>query len=269
MKRLVLIVLLIALALLLCPLAFAAPFRPECGVEAYENLLMQYAMLYPGTAIWPLDDAAGVLSARELTGVYPGTPSATGVTFNSPGPIVSGEMAKAAAFNGTSGYVTSTYVPITMAGAFTVSLWVNGAGQNAKYFFGNRSTSSTTLYFLIGSDSTTPYTKLRVSFCSNQGNVVLNNVVSTTAVLDSTWHMVTFAANNGTAALYIDGVLDATNYNFTPTGTFSPNICGIGANVRSTVGGWFAGSIADCMVLPFAITATDAYSLWAGATKGL
>ena len=260
MKRLVLIVLLIALALLLCPLAFAAPFRPECGVKAYENLLMQYAMRYPGTAIWPLQDPPSATSIKELTGVYPGTPSATGVTLQSTGPIVSGETAKAAAFDVT-GFITLPYIPIVSpTGAWTISLWFNGAPQNNKRLFSIMNLASSR-GLIVRSDYTSPYSKITVTIVNAEGASLLDYKLSTQTYMTSSWNLLTITASNGVVAVYKNGVADGTNFNFTPAGTFNNTIFYV------PQGGVISASF--ILAVPAALSATEVLSIYNAATKGL
>jgi len=63
------------------------------GKRAYESLILTLISIKGGGACWPLDDAVGATSARDLTTVFPGTivaPS-TGVgAFDQNGKTVTG-----------------------------------------------------------------------------------------------------------------------------------------------------------------------------------
>ena len=53
-------------------------------------------------------------------------------------------------------------------------------------------------------------------------NVALvNHVVSSAVVFDDTWHHIAWVDDRGTVKLYVDGDLDAANFNYTPSGTFT------------------------------------------------
>jgi hypothetical protein len=267
-----LLLLALVLALLLCPLAGAAIFTPECGVEAYENLLMQFAVKYPGTAIWPLGarDIDTTQPAKELTGVYPGTYSATGVTLQSAGPIVSGETAKAAAF--TAGYVREIgYSPLTITGACTILFWMKAGLQlsNTNTVFGI--TNNGNIGPLFGIKAVfTPSKKLAIWWRADSLVWLINSTDSTGEVLDSAWHHIAFTSSNGTCILYIDGVADASNFSFSPSGTFTPNQIVLADYYRIVdQGAYFVGSLAYATVSPAAWTPSEVKAVYDAAVKGL
>lgn len=241
------------------------------AIEEYESLLRQYIVRYGGGAVWPLDDAVGATSIRELSGLYPGTKSASGVTLGATGPVICGQDARAAAFDGAAGYITSSYAPLTMAGAWTVALWINATANSSTYrcAFGCARTDETNTLFMLASTGVSPYKKAIVFLRTSSGAALLNAVASTGNVYDGVWHHLAFTNNNGTAALYIDGAKDGTNYNYTPSGTYAPTISTIGALVRTSTTYYLPGSLAYATVIPAALSAAEILGLYNAGRYGL
>ena len=230
------------------------------GARAYDELLRVQHVRYGGDT-WALADKAGGTgagAAASLRGVNAGTVSATGVTFGAAGPTVSGDYARAAAFDGAAGHIYSAYAPITLAGAWTVSAWIKGAGNatGGAALSSSRTDGANTLFY-CGNSTSKLYVLLR-----NLAGTALINGTSNAVVFDGTWHHIALRGANGSVALYVDGVLDTANFNFTPSGTFAPTITTIGANKRTSVGTYFTGSLAYVSVIPAALTASDVKTLY-------
>lgn len=212
----------------------------------------------------PFNGASGVATvSNDLdSGVYSYTGSG-GVTLQTPGPVINGDIVKAATFDGLAGFVASRYPVVTMYGAYTISMWVKGGSQTTKGIFSNGSTNSSKLMFFMFASGT----KLSIFFRNNENSTRLSKT-STTDVFNSQWHHIVFTVNNGVAALYIDGQRDSTNFNFTPSGTTTCNICGIGILIQNHYLYYFNGSIAYVTVLEEALSEIEVKALFEGA-KGL
>jgi hypothetical protein len=195
------------------------------------------------------------------SGIYLFVPS--GVTLQSTGPIVSGEYAKAAAFDGgtTTKISETAWVP---SGAFTVAMWVKPtSGYLAFCSFANLLFPS----FILNYQGGTYYRPLIFLGSSNWRYFTRTDLVT-----DGKWHHIAVTVpGNGqndidNSAFYVDGVSLAEDSKL-KTGTQA-------ARTRIVLG--FAtttythnGSLAYATVIPAALSATEVYSLWAAATKGL
>lgn len=152
-------------------------------------------------------------------------------------------------FDGSSQYINVTQtkdLPIYNKVTYSVCGWIKAPdGQVNKRCFSEGNSSATISIggplFTIGSGQEN---KLQM-YIRNDANNELLFTYSTTTVYDNTWHHFCWVDNNGTASLYIDGVLDATNFNYTRSGTFTLNTTSIGAIVRAAVSHWIEGELFD------------------------
>lgn len=218
----------------------------------------------PATNYLPVAPATGIATVANVTasGVY--RTDLLGVTLGSTGPTLCGEPANAAAFDGSAGHAYSTYAPITLAGAWTLSAWLKAAGNATSGAALSTTRTDSTLTWLGFSNN---LTKLLVYLRNAAGTQILN-VSSNAVVFDNTWHHVAFRNNNGAAVLYVDGVADTANFNFTPAGTFAPTITTIGAVKSTTVGNYFPGSLAYVSLSPEALGAADIKTEFLLGAKG-
>jgi hypothetical protein len=118
---------------------------------------------------------------------------------------------------------------------------------------GGNSGNDTPIYG-IGTGSTNQ-SKLRAFIRSNAG-LALVNAESATTVFDSTWHHVCWCDNNGSVSLFVDGVLDATSFSYTPA-TLTTNVAAIMALRRISTGFFFAGRFDDVRVWDQALDISD------------
>lgn len=154
-------------------------------------------------------------------------------------------------FDGATTDVTVTSQLFYQNTGYTVSCWVKGqptatqarflclgstASNNQVWFLQNFSASSRRLGVFIRNDANTEVGPSSLS------------VFSSKEVLDNKWHHITFADNNGTAVLYVDGVADATSFNYTRSGAFTFNRTGVGALVRAAVANWLSGRVDDVRI---------------------
>lgn len=210
---------------------------------------------------WPLD-ASDNSMATDGTGNNP-------MTIQGPGDIeiVPGQKGNAFAFNGTHYLIsrhsadnTATGLPIYKAGSsYTISMWVKGAAQTAKYLFSHGNTNNNNPLFILQTGAATANSRLDVIIRPDTGAAPVNHLVSTTTVFDNTWHHIAWVDNAGSVSLYIDGVLDSANFNYTPVGTYTFNDTVIGSLVRTAVatGAIFTGAIDDVGIWKRALTAAE------------
>jgi hypothetical protein len=221
---------------------------------------IQAASLREGlVSFWPLETADG--------GVTPDL--ASGNTMSIVGaPIVeAGQRGNAFTFDGVSAYLlnshtpdnSTTGLPIYTAGRYSISMWVKGAPQTAKYLFSEGSTSDNDpLLILQTGQAAANNAKFDVIIRNDTGGALVNHVVSTNIVFDDTWHHVAWVDDRGNAKLYIDGNLDPANFNYVPAGVFTFNTTVIGTLVRAAVqNAYFLGRIDDVAIWDRALTQAE------------
>lgn len=158
----------------------------------------------------------------------------------------------------------TTGLPIYSTTGYSVAFWVKGAtNQVNKIIFGEGNSAINNPILLLGTNSTGLNGKLAVHIRDNASIDQLNAIDSATTVFDNTWHHVVWADLNGTAALYVDGKKDATNYNYTPS-SYTFNRDAIGAIIRATNALFFAGSVADVRLYNRALSPIEAFALSRG-----
>lgn len=189
--------------------------------------------------------------------------------------FVPGQFTNAASFTGSTTYMTNlhspdpsiTGLPIYKAGSYTIMMWVKGVAQTAKYLYtegctntGGATGGQNPLLILQTGNSAPNNAKLDVIIRSDAGGVgPVDHRVSTNIVFDNTWHHIAWVDDKGSVKLYVDGNLDAANFNYTPSGTFTLNTSAIGTLVRAAVstGNNFVGLIDDVALWRRALTAAE------------
>ena len=159
-------------------------------------------------------------------------------------------------FDGSSQYIRVTQnsgLPIYNEVTYSICGWVK-ATKGTIYGDGN---SSTTIPLIAISNDTGGGGYIRVLIRNDAGSILVNNVLSTNVFYDNTWHHFCWVDNNGTAKLYIDGVLDATNYNYSRSGTFTLNTSCLGALIRTSVVDFTDGELFDIRCYNRCLTANE------------
>ena len=176
-------------------------------------------------------------------------------------------------FDGSNDYVNVTQtsgVPIydNVATGYSVVMWVKGAtNQSDKRIFSEANTSNGTPLFNLGTDNNGANNKLDFFLRDDGNTVIVNHVKSTSAVFDSSWHHIVWTDDNGTAKLYVDGVLDGTNFAYTP-GTLTLNTTSIGSIKRGSFSHWFAGGITEAAVFDRVLSGTEAQDIYQHGVDG-
>ena len=93
----------------------------------------------------------------------------------------------------------------------------------------------------------------------------LNHPLSQAEPFDDTWHHITWVDDNGTATLYVDGLLDGGDFNYT-RGTMALDTTSIGGILRADPSHWFTGQIDEVRIYSRALSAGEALGL-AGKTQ--
>ena len=239
------------------------PFYPKTTALLLLSLgfnSIQAASLREGlVSFWPLETAD--------TGVTPDL--ASGNTMSIFGnPIVEpGQRGNAFTFDGTTAYLLNSHtpdnsitgLPIYRAGTYSISMWVKGAAQTARYLFSEGNTADNdTLLILQTGQAAANNAKFDVIIRNDTGGALVNHVVSTNIVFDNTWHHVAWVDDRGNARLYVDGNLDPANFSYTPAGVFTFNTTVIGTLVRAAVqNAYFLGQIDDVAIWDRALTQAE------------
>lgn len=219
-------------------------------------------------AYWPLDAVNGM--APDLT-----TPDAGAgandlfLTNMTAAQLTQGIGGNALRFDGTSALVgrvhtNSVGLPVYNYPAYTVALWVKGsylsqAGNDRRVFSESSNTNNNT-FLTIGTDSAGTNGAVDIFIRNNDGGTPLNHRKSSLIAFDGNWHHIAWVDNNGFPKLYVDGVLDSGNYDYT-RGTLTPTITTLGGILRTTPGNWFNGLIDDAVVYRRSLSASEIQSL--------
>jgi hypothetical protein len=166
--------------------------------------------------------------------------------------FVPGQFGNAVQFNGSSSYATNlhtpdptaTGLPIYKAGAYTIAMWVKAPPVAARFLYaeGNTNVAGSTagqnpiVIFQTGQTAATS-NKFDAIIRNDANTTLINHVVSAKVVFDNEWHHIAWVDDRGAVRLYIDGVPDTANFNYTPTGNFTLNTSTIGALVRANIAG--------------------------------
>ena len=171
---------------------------------------------------------------------------------------IPGQFDNAVQFNGSDQHgVRAGGFPIYNNPSYSVALWINAVGTNQsdRRFFSESATNSDTPLFTLGSHSTGADGTIRV-FIRDNNNVVTLTRNSTRPALDGTWHHVVWTETNGLGRLYIDGVLDETDFLYTRT-PLTLNQTTLGAILRSSVGSHINCALDEVAVWSRPLTFTE------------
>lgn len=219
---------------------------------------------------WPLDQINTDPGTTNMTtpDLYSHDDFILGATNGAAATITTpGEFTNAVVFDGSQAQygVDYTGVPNFMLTNYSVSLWINGQPGNQPVgqvrVFSESSTNSGNPLFTIGTDTTGFLSSASILVRNDQGTTLVNNVHGALNVFDGNWHHVVWVDSNGSAQLYVDGVLDSTNYTYVRSGTFSMNATSIGAIVRATPGNFYTGNVDDVAVWNRRLTYSEIQAL--------
>jgi len=151
--------------------------------------------------------------------------------------------------------------PIYTTTNYTVAFWVSGAPSQAnKQVFGEGGTNATGAnghYFLLGTENPAGGGLLDVKSSLSPW---LSDRKSTQVVFDYNWHHLAWVDENGKARLYVDGVVDETDFTY-----YRSNLVltatALGALYRSSAANFFAGSVDDLALWDRALTWTEIQEL--------
>ncbi len=210
--------------------------------------------------VWSFDGA-------DISGTtaYDRSGNANNGTLTNGPAVAPGRIGQALNFDGTDDYVE--IAPVAGLPAFSdtthsVAFWVKGAANqvdNRVYAEGNDSVG--TPLFSLGTAEGGDSGKLDVYIRDDSNTVLLNHIQTTANVFDGAWHHVVWADNNGAAKVYVDGILDMTDFTYTRS-TLTLNVTAVGAIVRTGVQDWLSGSIDEVRAYNRVLSAAEVAGLY-------
>ncbi|OGM91093.1 hypothetical protein A2755_00020 [Candidatus Wolfebacteria bacterium RIFCSPHIGHO2_01_FULL_48_22] len=174
-----------------------------------------------------------------------------------------GKIGQALSFDGVDDYVQVNQPIYQNNTSYSISFWMKSPAQatgNIKSIYAEAVTSGSAYLRLASWPGASP-NQLRVVI-RNDAAVAVLAVYSTTIVFNDTWHHIAWTDANGTAALYIDGVRDASNFNYTRSGVFTLNTSTIGAIVDSGPDDFLQSKIDDVRIYNRALSASEIKALY-------
>lgn len=198
-------------------------------------------------AYWPLNEVSGV-KTPDLANGYD-----LELQNLSAADLVDGKWGKAMQFDSARQtllrrvHSPGELLPVNQFPALTVSLWVNivGAGQNDLRIFSEGSTSNNDPLFNLGTANNGNDGTLDL-FLRRSGWTTIDHLRSVGEPLDGTWRHIAFVQQeDGSRALYLDGVLDPVEIPAKPEGDWNVNTTTVGGILRANPTHWVSGLIDD------------------------
>lgn len=210
------------------------------------------------TAHWRLDETMGTLASDSSPNANDGTLVAFGAT-----PWTTGVHGGALTFNASQHVSCALNAGLPAYDAsgspFTITAWVNGSPQDDDRFYSEGSSTNNNPLYTLGSGRNSNTTADRFQlFVRTDSGGVLKNTQSVGTAFDSTWHHVAVVDVAGSVTVYIDGVADNANFNYTISGANSGvNRVALGAVLRAGTCCNYTGMLDDVRVYPFALSSVD------------
>ncbi len=186
--------------------------------------------------------------------------------------ITNGYRGGAAVFNGTDEFLTRTNgpqdtLPAYGYPAYSVTLWVKGkfqftnesslvVTQNDRRVFAEGSNLGNNPLLTIGTDNAGTNASVDIFIRNNNGGAPINHRKSTLPAFDGDWHHIAWVDNNGFAQLYVDGVQDTNNFNYT-RGVLTANINSLGTVYRTNAQALFNGQIDEVAIYRRSLTSNE------------
>lgn len=206
---------------------------------------------------WPLEEAQGTKTPDLVSGYDMNLNNLTAAD------IVVGKVGNCFTFSNVKQTLLSRVhsesedLPANKHAAFTISFWANvdGNGQSDLRLFSEAFTpNNNTPLFNIGTDNTGASASIDL-FIRQSGWTEINHIKSIAQPFDGTWHHITFVQNeDGTRAIYVDGLKDDLVIPDRPDGRMSVNDTTIGGILRASTSHWVTGLIDEVAIWKRALT---------------
>ena len=220
----------------------------------------QAVLAHQPLGFWPMGDGTGSTSAADSSGNFNGGTYQGGAAPGQPGPLAGPSPDTAAAFNGTSSYV-STAEQFVDPQTFSLGIWFKTSSpQGVLAGFNNTGNATPTSYdrmLYVGADGHLNY---------GVYDTVPNVISSVNVVDDGAWHYAVGTFSAGTMALYLDGNLVGTlggigalaNY----TGSWVVGASSATGWPDAPASGYVSGNLADAFTVPMVLGRTDVATQW-------
>lgn len=226
-------------------------FTPDPAVNLSANLV----------SAWPFDALNTSLTPATTPDPWGGHPLQCPEMDESD--LVPGKFGQALDFDGFSEHAyRTTGFAIGGNPEFSVAFWVkaDATGQLDSRVFGEGSNTSATPLFTMGT-ATDNSPRLQMLVRSDTGTALLSRL-STSPVFDDAWHHVVWTEKAGKARLYVDGLMDGTNFDYSRTGqTLTLNQTAVAALQRSGTGNRLRSQVDDVAVWTRVLTWSEVQSL--------
>jgi hypothetical protein len=151
-------------------------------------------------------------------------------------------------------------LPIYAQRSYSIALWVNGGPQLDNRVYSEGSSLSNTPLFNIGTDNTGGTGSVDLFIRGNNNAAVLNHVHSQRVAFDNTWHHIAWVDDGGRTALYIDGIRDATDFDYRRP-ALTADRTSLGAVERALAGNFFLGMLDEARVYNYALSEAEVQAL--------
>ncbi len=200
---------------------------------------------------WPLEEVQGTKTPDLVSGYNMDLNNLTAAD------LVAGKVGKCFSFANARQTLLSRVhgptddLPANKHAAFTVAFWANvtGTGQTDLRLFSEAFTpNNNNPLFNIGTDSGGATGSIDL-YIRQAGWTDVNHIKTTAEALDGTWRHVTFIQQeDGSRAIYIDGVKDELEIPPKPEGTWLVNDTTIGGILRASGSHWVTGLIDEVAI---------------------
>ncbi len=180
--------------------------------------------------------------------------------------VAAGKVGGALAFDGVDDIVVvsqNSGLPIYNNGtdnAYSVAMWVKGGPQNDVRIFSEGSNTSNNPLLNLGTHNSASPTGQFAAYIRPDTGTTLDHPLSKAEPFDDAWHHITWVDDNGTATLYVNGLPDGGDFNYT-RGTMDLNTTTIGGILRANPSHFFFGQIDEVRVYNRALTNAEALGL--------
>lgn len=134
--------------------------------------------------------------------------------------------------------------------SYTISFWVKSNSPLDNVVYAEKKSGDPPDFELSSASPLGKPEKFRIRIMPYFGNFL--DAVSTRSVFDGHWHHVLWTDNNGVAALYVDGQIDETNFNYT-RGDLTGHIFNNSSIAGSGSDNWFTNAVFNGSIDQFRI----------------